>query len=196
MDTNQNPLRNPQVDYERADLSAKGILFFLIGLFIAGFFIELVLWGMFNFLARSETLFAAGRQSPVLSAQKTPVVEHQPGADLQNTPAVALSVFPQPRLQTNDAGEMSVYLHDEQEMLDPPEPFKDSTGAVHIPIALAMKLIAERGLPTRPNAPPPEVNLQTSAGNPELLHEVPGPLPPGSPNQKPGQTSGTQQKQP
>jgi len=189
MDTNHdhNPLRNPQVDYERADLSAKGILFFLIGLFIAGVFVELVLWGMFNFLARSEYLFASGRQSPVLNAQKGPVVEHQPGYDLQNTPAVGLSVFPEPRLQTNDAGEMQFYVHQEQEVLNPSEPFKDSSGAVHIPITLAMKLIAERGLPTRPKAPPPEVNMQTSAGNPELLHEVPGPLPPGSPNEKPGQ---------
>jgi len=29
--TNYDPLRNPQVDYERADLSPAGILWFLIG---------------------------------------------------------------------------------------------------------------------------------------------------------------------
>ena len=190
MDTNHehdhDPLRNPQVDYERADLSARGILFFLVGLFIAGAFVELVLWGMFNFLARSENLFATGRQSPVLSAQRGPAAENQPGFELQNTPPVNLAVFPGPRLQTNDAGEMQVYLHDEQEVLNPPQPFMDSSGAVHIPISLAMKLIEERGLPTRPSAPPPEINLQTSAGNPTILHEVPGPLPPGKAGEKPG----------
>ena len=47
--TNYDPLRNPQVDYERADLSPAGILWFLIGLFLAGVFIELVIWGMFSF---------------------------------------------------------------------------------------------------------------------------------------------------
>lgn len=180
------PLRNPQVDYERADLSARGIVFFLIGLFVAGAFVELVLWGMFNFLARSEHLFAAGKQSAVVSAQRGPAVENQPGFELQNTPAVNLSLFPQPRLQTNDAGETQQFLQQEEEVLNPPQPFLDSSGAVHIPISLAMKLIAERGLPTRPSAPPPEINLQTSSGNPTILHEVPGPLPPGYPGEKPG----------
>jgi hypothetical protein len=168
------PLRNPQVDYERADLSARGILMFMVGLLIAGVFVELVIWGMFHFLARSESLFPQGSQSPLVSAQ-TVKTESAPGSMMQNTPAVNLSVFPQPRLQTNDAGEMQDYVDSEQKLLNAP-PFTDGNGAVHIPIALAMQLVQQRGLPTRPNAPPPEVNLQTGSGNPELLHEVPGPL--------------------
>jgi hypothetical protein len=172
-------LRNPQVDYERADLSPRGILLFLLGLFIAGVFVELVLWGMFNFLARSEVLFPQGTQSPLLSAQQRAVPEAAPGSIMQNTPSVNLSVFPEPRLQTNDAGEMQSYLKSEQELLNPAQPFTDSTGAVHIPISLAMKLIEERGLPTRPSAPPAEINTQTEAGNPEILNETPKPLPPG-----------------
>ncbi len=172
-------LRNPQVDYERADLSARGILLFLLGLFIAGIFIELVLWGMFHFLARSEALFPSGTVSPVLNAQHKAPPEHEPGSIMQNTPSVNLSVFPQPRLQMNDAGEMQNYLNSEQELLNPPQPFTDSNGAVHIPIAFAMQLIEQRGLPTRPNAPPPELNTQTEAGNPKILNETPKPLPPG-----------------
>ena len=62
-------LRNPQVDYERADLSPRGILLFLIGLFVAGAFVELVLWGMFHFLARSEALFPSGTVSAVQRVQ-------------------------------------------------------------------------------------------------------------------------------
>jgi len=172
-------LRNPQVDYERADLSPRGILLFLVGLFIAGAFVELVLWGMFHFLARSEALFPSGSLSPVQSAQYKAPPEHVPGSIMQNTPSVNLSVFPQPRLQTNDAGEMRNYLNSEHEMLYPPQPFKDASGAVHIPIATAMQLIEQRGLPTRPSAPPPELNTQTESGNPKILNEVPGPLPPG-----------------
>ena len=38
---------------------------------------------------------------------------------LQNTPAVNLDIFPEPRLQTNDAGEMSQYVNSEQELLNP-----------------------------------------------------------------------------
>ncbi len=76
-------------------------------------------------------------------------------------------------------GEMQNFLKSEQELLNPPQPFADSSGAVHIPISLAMKLIEQRGLPTRPSAPPPEINTQTESGNPKILNEVPGPLPPG-----------------
>ncbi len=172
-------LRNPQVDYERADLSPRGILLFLIGLFIAGVFIELVIWGMFHFLARSEALFPQGTVSPIQSAQRRAVPENQPGAIMQNTPSVNLSVFPEPRLQTNDAGEMVNYLKSEHELLNPPQPFTDNGGAVHIPISLAMQLIAQRGLPTRPSAPPPEINTQTGAGNTKILNEVPQSLPTG-----------------
>src|SRR5215472_1323567 len=67
---NYDPLRNPQVDYERTDLSARGILFFLIGLFVAGFFIELVLWGMFHFMARTQALFPQPQVNPMYQAQQ------------------------------------------------------------------------------------------------------------------------------
>jgi len=172
-------LRNPQVDYERADLSPRGILLFLLGLFIAGVFIELVIWGMFHFLARSEALFPSGTVSPIMSAQHKAPPESAPGSIMQNTPSVNLSVFPEPRLQTNDAGEMQNFLNSEQELLNPAQPFTDPSGAVHIPISLAMQLIEQRGLPSRPGAPPAELNTQTESGNPKILNEVPGPLPPG-----------------
>jgi len=179
-DTNYDPLRNPQVDYERADLSPRGILWFLIGLFIAGFFIELVLWGMFRFMARSEALFPQPPVNPMAAqAQKA-----QPGAGarsvLQNAPAVNLNLFPEPRLQTNDAGEMTRFLDSEQALLNVKQPFADSSGAIHIPISLAMQLIVQRGLPVRPNRPPPELNTQTGAGNVKMLDMQPGALGPGA----------------
>src|SRR5450755_3324099 len=91
--SNSDPLRNPQVDYERADLSPSGILWFLIGLFIAGVFIELVIWGMFHFMARSEALFPEGNPNPMMSAQKAATADTAHSV-LQNTPPVDLSVFP------------------------------------------------------------------------------------------------------
>lgn len=152
---NHDPLRNPQVDYDRSDLSPKGILFFLIGLFIVGMFIELVIWGMFRFMAHSEVLFAQGQTHPMAMQQPAPAGRE---SVLQNTPAVNLAVFPEPRLQTNDAGEMNQFLNSEQEMLNLKQPFSDPSGAVHIPISLAMQLVAERGLPVRPKAPPADLS--------------------------------------
>lgn len=166
MSTNGNhgdSLRNPAVDYDRTDLSARGILLFLAGLLVAGIFIELVIWGMFRFLSHS-TLFAQGNPSPLVQMQ-TAVPEKAPGVRMQNTGDINTQVFPQPRLQTNDAGDMDSFLQREQEILDPPQPFEDSTGTVHIPINQAMALIVERGLPVKPSAPPRDFTAQTEAGN-------------------------------
>ena len=194
---NYDPLRNPQVDYERADLSPRGILWFLIGLFIAGFFIELVLWGMFRFMARSEALFP---QPPVHPLAQTEMQKVQPAGGsrsvLQNTPAVNLNAFPEPRLQTNDAGQMQSFLNSEQALLNVKQPFADSSGAIHIPISLAMQLIVQRGLPVRPNPPPPEINTQTGAGNVKMLDMQPGPLGQAAAGPSGSQPAAGQQNQP
>lgn len=184
MATNEHydPLRNPQVDYERADLSAKGILYFLIGLIVCAVFIELVLWGMFRFMAKSDVLFPQPKRNPMMTAQKA-MPDTTTRSVLQNSPAVNLAVFPEPRLQVGDAGDMNKFLTSEQETLDPKQPFTDSTGAVHIPISLAMKLVEDRGLPVRPSAPPSELNTQTESGNTKILYEQVGPL--GAGTEKP-----------
>ena len=185
-DRHFDPLRNPQVDYERADLSARGILYFLVGLFLAGVFIELVLWGMFRFMARSQALFPQPAVNPMSRTVQPPPPPAGSRSVLQNSPAVNLDVFPEPRLQANDAGEMARFLNSENELLNVKQPFADSTGAIHIPVSLAMQLIVERGLPVRPNPPPPEMNTQTGAGNTKMLDMQPGPLgPTGGAGNKP-----------
>jgi hypothetical protein len=201
MATNHNsydPLRNPQVDYERGDLSPAGILWFLIGLFVVGAFIELVIWGMFHFMARSEVLFAPPQASPMYQAQQAQKAEPPGGSRsvLQNTPAVNLDVFPQPRLQPNDAGDMAHFLASERKLLNVKQPFADSNGSIHIPIALAMQLIVERGLPVRPGAPPADIDTQTAAGNTKMLDMQAGPLGPPSANTNAAKPTEGQQKQP
>jgi len=151
MDTNRDeydPLKNPAVDYDRTDLSPRAILLFLGGLLVAGVFVQLALWGMFHFLARSP-LFAQGNPSPMVSAQKEPALS-APGKDFENTSNINPEMFPQPRLQTNEVMDMSRLLQSEHKILYAEQPFLDSTGTVHLPIREAMKLIAERGLPVRP----------------------------------------------
>ncbi len=172
MSTNHNDgdiLRNPSVDYDRTDLSARGILLFLAGLLVAGIFIELVIWGMFRFLSHS-TLFAQGNPSPLVQMQKA-APAGDPGTRLQNTLHVNTGLFPQPRLQTNDVLEMQSLLQQENKTLYPAQPFEDSTGTVHIPINQAMAMIVERGLPVKPNAPPREFSEQTEAGNPSYTQK-------------------------
>ncbi len=182
---NHDPLRNPQVDYDRSDLSPKGILMFLIGLFIVGAFIELVIWGMFRFMAHSEVLFVQGENKPMTVRNSGGLLTSNRSV-LQNTPGVNVDVFPEPRLQMHDAEDMGKYFTIESDVLNVKQPFMDPSGAVHIPISMAMQLIAERGLPVRPSAPPPELNTQTGAGNPKILDEAPGPLPPGGAGEQAG----------
>jgi hypothetical protein len=145
-------LKNPAVDYDRTDLSPRGILVFLVGLLIAGVFVEIVLWGMFHFLARSP-FFAKGNPSPMLNVQKEPPLTAA-GKDFENTSNVNPVTFPEPRLQTNEVLDMDHFLASEHKILYTDEPFLDQTGTVHLPIHDAMKLIVERGLPLKPaNAP-------------------------------------------
>jgi hypothetical protein len=141
-------LKNPAVDYDRTDLSPRGILVFLVGLLIAGVFIELVIWGMFRFLSHSP-FFAKGNQSPMVNAQKAPPLTAE-GKDFENTHNVNPVNFPQPRLQTDDVVDMRNLLDSEHKILYPEQPFADQNGTIHIPITDAMKLIEQRGLPVRP----------------------------------------------
>ena len=148
-----DPLRNPQVDFDRTDLSPRGILLFLIGLLLCGVFIELVVWGMFRFMAKSDVLFPQPQTNPMASSQPLTPPQASSRSIFQNAPGVNLGVFPEPRLQVNDAVDMGKFLSSEQELLNPPQPFKDANGAIHISISQAMKVIEEKGLPVRPSPP-------------------------------------------
>ncbi len=90
---NHDPLRNPQVDYDRSDLSPKGILWFLVGLVITGVFIEVVVWGMFHFMARSEALFPQPKLNPMMAKQKPGAAGPRPRSVLENTPGAESGRF-------------------------------------------------------------------------------------------------------
>ena len=102
---NIDPLRNPQVDYERSDLSPSGILYFLIGLFIAGVFIELVIWGMFRFMAHSDVLFPQPKMNPMAAVGKAPPEKTE--SVLQNNPPEGdISIFLSRGCRPDDAADM------------------------------------------------------------------------------------------
>jgi len=154
-------LRNPAVDFDRTDLSPRGILVFLVGLLVAGVFIELVIWGMFRFLSHSP-FFAQGNPSPMVSTQKAPPPTAL-GADFENTRNVNPAIFPEPRLQTDEATDMKNLLDSEHAILYAEQPFVDKSGTVHLPITEAMKLVVERGLPVKPAGAPAAAMTQKAA---------------------------------
>jgi hypothetical protein len=134
---------------------------FLVGLLVAGIFVELVIWGLFHFLARSP-FFAKGNPSPMATVQKAQPLTAE-GKDFENTSNVNPSIFPEPRLQTNDVIDMNQLLESEHKVLYPEQPFVDKNGTVHLPITEAMKLIVERGLPLKPASAPASAAVHKAA---------------------------------
>jgi hypothetical protein len=66
---------------------------------------------------------------------------------LQNT-SVNIKQFPEPRLQSDEPNDMNRFLWQEGQLLEA-KPWRDQTGAIHIPIAEAMRIVAQKGLPAR-----------------------------------------------
>jgi hypothetical protein len=77
-----------------------------------------------------------------------------------------ISKFPQPRLETNETIEINKFRLQEEQTLNSYGWVDQEAGVVRIPIDRAMELMAQRGLPTRPQAgvaPPSVVNTAKAA---------------------------------
>ena len=135
---------NPEVFYERRDLSARGVLGFLIGLGLTGLLIHIVLWGMYSYLDNFHQ-----RHQP---APNPLVVVHNEGRG-SNVAAADAEKFPTPRLETSEHADLEAEHKREQSLLYN-EGVDPKTGVVHISIDRAMNLLAQRGLPTRAPATP------------------------------------------
>jgi hypothetical protein len=133
-------VRNPEVNYDRTDMSAKAIVGFLIALAIAGVFMHLSLWAVYKYLTASERAVSP-LAGPIQSGTR-----QLPQGDPERT-------FPAPRLQTDDVADMNKFRISEEEMLRTYGSSNQTAGAARIPIEQAMQVIAKQGLPTRPQPP-------------------------------------------
>ncbi len=130
-------VRNPEVDYDRTDMSAKAIVGFLIALAIAGVFMHLVLWSVYKYYAGSEKA-ATPTASPIMSSTR-----QLPQGDPERT-------FPAPRLQSDDVADLNKFRDYEEQVLNTYGWINQNAGVAHIPIEQAMQTLAKQGLPTRP----------------------------------------------
>lgn len=128
--------RNPEVNYERRDLSARGVLIFLTALAITLVFIGLVQWSMFRYFAHERLV-----PQPPATAISTPARE-LPGGD-------PTQAFPPPQLQPDPAADLNKFRARQEQTLDSYGFVDKDQGILRIPIDHAMQLLAERGLPTR-----------------------------------------------
>ncbi len=142
LDDHKKEPRNLDVSFEKSDLSARGILTFFVILLLSGVVFHLVVWGMYDgFIKLSD------RMEPPVSPM---AVQHTPAqpSPLQNT-RVNVEQFPAPRLQVTEPQDATEFRLNEEKVLEE-KPWEDKSGVVHIPIEEAMKILVQRGLPSRP----------------------------------------------
>ena len=126
--------------YERSDIGVAGVLYFLLGLLVAGLFTFFLADGIYSYLdKRSEA-----EQAPV-----NPLVTNAP----ENTRLIPKDYpqteFPNPRLETDERGQLNSIRLREEETLASYGYIDKNAGTIRIPIDRAMDLIAQRGLPVR-----------------------------------------------
>ena len=133
--------------YERSDIGVKGVLYFLLGLAVAGLFTYFIVDGLYWYLdKRSET-----QQAPV-----NPLVTNAP-ADTRHIPDdYPKSAFPDPRLENDERGQLNDIRLTEEQTLSTYDYIDKNAGTVRIPIERAMDLVAQRGLPVRTQGAPAE----------------------------------------
>jgi hypothetical protein len=136
---------NPEVEFEHQDLDAAGIFAFLFGLAIFGVLIHFALLGMYKFLDSYTQ-----RHQPPANPLATPVESRSP-----QVPPAARMKFPEPRLEVNERTQFNDFQLDEEKRLHSYGWVDENSGVMHIPIDVAMQIIAQRGLPIRSQAGTP-----------------------------------------
>ena len=124
--------QNPTVHHETTDVNIRGILLFGVGLIVSGVLISLLVWVLFTYFASREARRVAP-QYPLAAAQD-------------------VRVPPEPRLQTNPREDLQDLRAQEEQILNSYGWIDKNTGVVRIPIEEAMKLMVQRGLPSRQRA--------------------------------------------
>jgi hypothetical protein len=148
-----------ELQFERSDLSPAAIIAFLIGLAVFGVLVHFVIAGMLRYMDRTEQVRQTKLGPTMPSLRPT-----QP--DTRSVKPQDITQFPEPRLEGNERIEINAFRLNEERLLHSYSYVDQQRGVLRIPIERAMQLIAERGLPTRPQAgavPPSPVNVARQA---------------------------------
>jgi hypothetical protein len=114
--------------HETSDIDIRGVFAFGAGLLLSAIVIHGLIWLLF--------VYFAGREA------NQPAPQYPLAAGQSRLP-------PEPRLQTNPRQDLSDLRASEEAILNTYAWADRTAGTVRIPIARAMQLTVERGLPTR-----------------------------------------------
>jgi hypothetical protein len=136
-------------DFEREDLSTRGVFAFMIGLAVVGFVIYFILVGMYKKLddiQRSQMATA----SPLVTSKST-----MSRVVTQNDMDKAFKDNGAPMLEVTEGVDLQKDLVNQENRLNSYGWVDENAGVAHIPIEHAMDLIVQRGLPVLPADGPP-----------------------------------------
>ena len=128
--------------FEREDWKPRIVYGFLIALGVICVIVVFAMRGMFGLLDAYEQ-----RRQPALN----PLVKAT-GADTRVVTPADVNAFPKPRLEIDERGQIGGFRLGEEEKLHTYGWVDQNAGIMRIPIDRAMDLIAQRGLPTKPQA--------------------------------------------
>ena len=143
------------IGFEREDMGARNVYAFLIALALMGVLVHFVVKGIYGFMDSYEKAHQPPANPLAIPTETT----RAPGKDIPNK-------FPLPRLEENERLEIKDFRMQEEQTLNSYGWVDQQNGVVRIPIDRAMQLLAERGLPTRPQTgtvPPSPVNVAKEA---------------------------------
>jgi len=170
--------QHPEAGYDHSDLGARGIIGFFIGMAVMVIFILILAWGFIRTYAHFEP-------KPLARTSAITVPEAQTGP--KGDPA---SRFPAPQLQSDEAGDMNQYREAVEQQLNSSGWIDQQAGVAHIPVERAIDLVAQRGLPVRPEQPQtqpaklgsgvPHPSKGSLGGPPEVVGAAGGTVPHGN----------------
>jgi len=159
MSTDAKPTSTPHDNggFEREDLSAAGVIYFMVGIAVLCLLALLAVTGFYKVLDER-----ARKDQPEVSPLATKVA-----TDTRKLPEgykdYLKDNFAAPRLEIDERTELNEDRIAEEEKLNSYGYVDDSHVAVHIPIDRAMDLIAQRGLPVRSQSAAPAAETNDAA---------------------------------
>lgn len=118
------------MSHETSDANLSGVVGFAAGLIVVGIVVGAIVWSLLSYFTRE-----AARPVPAEFPLATTALRRLP---------------PEPRLQTDPRDDLAHLRDAEARVLASYGWIDRNAGIVRIPIEQAMKLVAERGLPSRP----------------------------------------------
>ena len=144
-------VRHPETLYDRSDLTARGIVYFMIALAITVVIIHLITWGFMRYFTGNQVTPAPRNAAIVTPAQQA-----------KGDPAQR---FPAPQLQPDPVADLDKFRGALEQQLNS-SGVDQKSGAAHIPIEQAIDMISKNGLPVRPQpALPPRANFGSGDGS-------------------------------